>query len=271
MSPQLQGEYIVDLLAILSAATELPGGFFEVEVPVGQAGPGYLSRKLTTEQLVAYIQTQLQAPALTTTQALATAQTNLANGQPNGGAGVQHLLVGDWNASGDGDQVVAVHAADAVRFRTNGTLFKPGQAAQEVLVDVAAGTTQAARAVDAYTKVQSDERFLKATALDPDYVELTPDPATTTATWAVSGKLEAKAFLNLAGATTLAIAGAANGWGGTLRLWNTSNGPLALTLPAGSFAPKNYNATLAAGERRFLAFEKVAGELFFNSGLYYPL
>lgn len=125
--------------------------------------------------------------------------------------------------------------------------------------------------VDAYTKGQSDARFLKSTARDADYTELTPDSATAIATWAVDGKLEAQAFLNLAGATTLAIAGAANGWGGTLRLWNTSNGPLALTLPAGSFGPKNYNATLAAGERRFLAFEKVAGELFFNSGLYYPL
>jgi hypothetical protein len=54
--------------------------------------------------------------------------------------GVEYTISGNWNNAGD--QVVYVHAADATRFRVEGTLLNQG-VATAVLVDVAAGTAVA--------------------------------------------------------------------------------------------------------------------------------
>ena len=53
MSPAIPGDYISDLDPIQSV-TQLAGGLFEVELLAG----AYVSRRLTTEQLVAYLITQ---------------------------------------------------------------------------------------------------------------------------------------------------------------------------------------------------------------------
>lgn len=56
MSPAtLQGDTINDLPAVANAATELPGGLWEVEVLAGPVAGAYVNKKLTTEQLAAYL------------------------------------------------------------------------------------------------------------------------------------------------------------------------------------------------------------------------
>jgi hypothetical protein len=76
---------------------------------------------------------------LTIEQPLADVQ-DLLNAGEEIVAGAEYALAGDWNRSGDETQVVHVHAADATSFRTNGTLVRDEFPAQEVVVDVLAGT-----------------------------------------------------------------------------------------------------------------------------------
>lgn len=55
MSPAVQGDYISDLPAVANAATELPGGLWEVEVLAGPVAGAYVNKRLTTEQLADYL------------------------------------------------------------------------------------------------------------------------------------------------------------------------------------------------------------------------
>jgi hypothetical protein len=219
MSPLLQGDYIVDLLAISSAATELPGGLFEVDVPVGPVAGAFLSRKLTTEQLVDYLGGQGLGGGLLS-QYLTNTQQQLQNGTPLE-SGVQYLLTGDWNASGEADQAVAVHAATTTRFRTNGTLFKFNQAPQEVVVDVAAGTavavlaTLAARAANLYAHYADNtvapfatlDAFLAAAGLHGGTLRLEGEATALSLTATNRGNWPA--FWDAAGATIVVPAGVA--------------------------------------------------------------
>jgi|GEM_PF-3998683 len=50
-----KGKYISDLLNVLSPATELPGGLFEVEVLAGPVVGAYVNKKLTAEQLTEFL------------------------------------------------------------------------------------------------------------------------------------------------------------------------------------------------------------------------
>jgi hypothetical protein len=138
-------------------ATNLLPGDRLVVLRRGQDEPDAARRNLTAPLAVVQAwlgissATQhLVAPAML----LAAAQATLAAGEPFD-EGVQYPLIGDWNAVGDGDQVVYLHTASTTQFRTNGTLFRFGHAPQEVLVDVAAGTAVAS-GVDAYTVAETD-------------------------------------------------------------------------------------------------------------------
>jgi hypothetical protein len=64
MSPAIQGDYISDLLGVVSPIIELPGGLFEVEVLTGPVAGAYVSKQLTAEQLVEYLRTKLGASSL---------------------------------------------------------------------------------------------------------------------------------------------------------------------------------------------------------------
>jgi hypothetical protein len=91
-----------------------------------------------------------------------------------------------------------------------------------------------------------------------------------TTSWDVAGKRHAAAYVELTVNTTLALANGADGFVGTLLVVNATLNPLTCALPAGSFGPKNYQGTLAAGERRMLTATYAAGNWYFNSAIYYP-
>jgi hypothetical protein len=91
-----------------------------------------------------------------------------------------------------------------------------------------------------------------------------------TTSWDVAGKRHAAVYVELNVNTTLALANATDGFVGTLLVVNATQNPLSLALPAGSFGPKNYQNSLAAGERRMLTATYAAGTWYFNSAVYYP-
>jgi hypothetical protein len=143
MSPQaVQGDYISDLNPVVTTVTELPGGLFEVEVLTGPVAGAYVSKRLTVEQLVAYVLSQATAPALTLTALaeLIDIQNELRNDRAPFTPGVRYNITGDWNASGDPTQVVYVQAATVNSLEKVGTLHQAGQPDTGVEVDVVAGT-----------------------------------------------------------------------------------------------------------------------------------
>jgi hypothetical protein len=146
MSPQAyQGDYISDLPAVVTPATELPGGLFEVEVLTGPVAGAYVNKRLTTEQFVDYVLSQSTgaAPALTALAELADLQAELANDRAPFVAGVRYNITGDWNASGNPAQVVYVQAATANSLERVGTQKELGEDPVAVIVDIVAGTATA--------------------------------------------------------------------------------------------------------------------------------
>lgn len=143
-----------------------------------------------------------------------------------------------------------------------------------VSYELATDTTSArgaGGAVDAYTKTESDDRFVQAEELAENYAYAPAEATTAVTTFDIAGRFLAHLELNLRADTTLSLVNVPNGYQGAIKVTNVQTGPVSCALPKGSFGPKNYYPVLAAGEVRMLGIMQAGSTLCINSQPYFEV
>ncbi len=190
--------------------------------------------------------------------------------------GTLYRLTGRQAASGQAlDDVLAL--AVTRHQLASDAAYEVGLDAQQqeyllpVSYELATDATSARAAVDAYTKAVSDARYVQATEQAAGYAYAPAEARDAVTTIDIAGRYVAHLELSLRANTTLEFLNVPNGYQGAIKVTNVMTGPVSCALPKGSFGPKNYYPTLAAGEIRMLGIMKAGSTLCINSQPYFEV